>query len=291
MLSLVIMAAGMGVRFGGNKSTCPVGVNGEIIADYAIYDAIQMGFSKVIFVIRRENQQIFEDIVGKYRNQIEVKLVWQEFDVVPENFKVKPGRMKSLGTAHALYCAKNEVTDNFVVINADDFYGREAFKLAKQFFLTNKEEFATITYPWYETISELGSVKRGIIQERNGYVEEILECEINDEEAKSLDGRYIVELTKNSRVSVNFWILNQKVWPFLENEFKLFLNSDYDEQEEFLLPMMINKGIKEDVFKVKNIECNGTWMGVTYREDLPKFQEKLNVLIKRGEYPNGLFDR
>lgn len=291
MLSLVIMAAGMGVRFGGNKSTCPVGVNGEIVADYAVYDAIQMGFSKVIFIIRKENQQIFERIVAKYRNQIEVKLAWQEFDVVPENFKVKSGRTKSLGTAHALYCAKNEVTDNFVVINADDFYGREAFRLAKQFVLTNKEEFASITYPWYETISKLGSVKRGIIKEKNGFVTEIVECEINDEEAKSLDGRYIVELTKNSRVTVNFWIFNQKIWPFLESELGLFLNSNYDNAEEFLLPMVINKGIQKNLFRVKNIKCNGTWMGVTYREDIPKFQEKLNLLIKKGEYPNGLFDR
>ena len=296
-ITLVIMAAGMGSRFGGLKQIEPVGPNGEIIADYSVYDAIRAGFDKVIFIIRESNLEYFkENISSKFENKIKVEYAFQELNRIPKDVKLPENRIKMLGTGHALLCAKSLIDSDFVLINSDDFYGFDSYKIASKFFEESKDdlEYLSVNYPFNVTSSENGSVKRGVIFTKDGYMINNLECEISKNNgkyiAKELDSNNVFEIEENQAVSVNFFGLKKTFLKYLEEEFNEFIHGKIDEKNEFLLPTIIKKGIENNDYKVKCKISTSKWMGITYKEDLPKLKKDLQELIKKGEYPEKLWE-
>ena len=296
-ITLVIMAAGMGSRFGGLKQIEPVGPNGEIIADYSVYDAIRAGFDKVIFIIREENLEYFkEHISSKFDNKIKVEYAFQELNRIPKDVKLPENRVKMLGTGHALLCAKNLIDSDFVLINSDDFYGSDSYKIASKFFGESKDdlEYLSVNYPFNITSSENGAVKRGVIFTKDEYMINNLECEISKNNgkyiAKELDSNNVFEIEETQAVSVNFFGLKKTFLKYLEEEFNEFIHGKIDEKKEFLLPTIIKKGIENNDYKVKCKISTSKWMGITYKEDLPKLKKDLQELIKKGEYPEKLWE-
>ena len=294
---LVIMAAGMGSRFGGLKQIEPVGPNGEIIADYSVYDAIRAGFDKVIFIIRESNLEYFkENISSKFENKIKVEYAFQELNRIPKDVKLPENRIKMLGTGHALLCAKSLIDSDFVLINSDDFYGFDSYKIASKFFEESKDdlEYLSVNYPFNITSSENGAVKRGVIFTKDEYMINNLECEISKNNgkyiAKELDSNNVFEIEENQAVSVNFFGLKKTFLKYLEEEFNEFIHGKIDEKNEFLLPTIIKKGIENNDYKVKCKISTSKWMGITYKEDLPKLKKDLQELIKKGEYPEKLWE-
>ena len=295
-LTLVIMAAGMGSRFGGLKQIEPVGPNNEIIADYSVYDAIKAGFKKVIFIIRKENLKYFqENITKKYQDKIEVLFAFQELENIPNKIKLPKDRTKMLGTAHALYCARNLINGNFVLINSDDFYGFDSYNRAVDFFENSNDnyEYVSINYPYKITESKNGAVKRGVVVENNGFIEDIIESEIKKENdkliARSLTNDKTFEINEDTLVSVNFFGIKKTFLRYLEEKFDDFIKRDIGLNDEFLIPNVIKEGIKEKRFKVISKKSKSKWMGVTYKEDLPELKIKIKELIKKGEYPENLW--
>ena len=296
-ITLVIMAAGMGSRFGGLKQIEPVGPNGEIIADYSVYDAIRAGFDKVIFIIREENLEYFkEHISSKFENKIKVEYAFQELNRIPKDVKLPENRVKMLGTGHALLCAKSLIDSDFVLINSDDFYGFDSYKIASKFFEESKDdlEYLSVNYPFNITSSENGAVKRGVIFTKDEYMINNLECEISKNNgkyiAKELDSNNVFEIEETQAVSVNFFGLKKTFLKYLEKDFNEFIHGKIDEKNEFLLPTIIKKGIENNDYKVKCKISTSKWMGITYKEDLPKLKKDLQELIKKGEYPEKLWE-
>ena len=296
-ITLVIMAAGMGSRFGGLKQIEPVGPNGEIIADYSVYDAIRAGFDKVIFIIREENLEYFkEHISSKFDNKIKVEYAFQELNRIPKDVKLPENRVKMLGTGHALLCAKSLIDSDFVLINSDDFYGSDSYKIASKFFEESKDdlEYLSVNYPFNITSSENGAVKRGVIFTKDEYMINNLECEISKNNGKyiaqELDSNNVFEIEETQAVSVNFFGLKKTFLKYLEKDFNEFIHGKIDEKNEFLLPTIIKKGIENNDYKVKCKVSNSKWMGITYKEDLPKLKKDLQELIKKGEYPEKLWE-
>ena len=295
-LTLVIMAAGMGSRFGGLKQIEPVGPNGEIIAEYSIYDAIRAGFNKVIFIIRKEHLDYFKNnICNKFASQIEILYAFQELEYIPKGKVLPENRTKMLGTAHALYCASDLIESDFVVINADDFYGKNSYEIAAKFLENNydKSLLLTVNYPFIVTNSPNGSVKRGVVIEKNGYLKDNLECEIIKEAdnfvAKPLDGSKEFKISAAQPVSVNFFCLRKEFLSYIKEELERFLDNDITLENEFLLPTVIKHAIDDQKFKMKIATSQSKWMGMTYKEDLYNLQENIKKLIERGEYPSNLW--
>ena len=239
MKTLVIMAAGMGSRFGGLKQIEPVGPSGEIIADYSVYDAKKAGFERVVFIIRKENEDYFkEHIISKFNDKIEVELAFQELSYIPEDVILPEGRVKMLGTGHALYCAQDYIDDDFIIINSDDFYGYDSFLQASKFLDSKNEDYMSVNYPFYVTMSKYGKVKRGVVKEDNGYVKEIIESEISVDGdkiiASSLVDGDIFEIEKDTPVAVNFFAFRKSFLNVLNQEFDKFIHGDIDLKSEFL---------------------------------------------------------
>ncbi len=293
MRTLVVMAAGMGSRFGGLKQIEPVGPNGEIIADYSVYDAKRAGFSKVVFIIRKENEDYFrKNIINKYEG-IEVKLAFQELDNVPRNVVIPDGRVKMLGTGHALYCAKELIDGDFIVINSDDFYGKNSYEIASKFFDEEDENYLSVNYPYEVTASKYGKVKRGVVKEENGIIKSITESEIGEVDghfiARSLTDNHEFEISGNTPVAVNFFGLRKEFLHILEEEFDKFIHGEVTLTNEFLLPDILKNGISKGLFKLESKVSESKWIGMTYKEDLESVKEHINNLIERGEYPSKLW--
>lgn len=292
-MTLVIMAAGMGSRYGGLKQIESVGPNGEFIIDYSIYDAIQAGFTKVVFIIKEENYEIFKSTIGKrIENHIEVEYVFQNNDNVQAS--IPKERTKPLGTAHAVLCCKDVVNENFAIINADDFYGRDAYFKVGNFIKNNKidNEFAVIGYNVLETITDNGSVKRGICNIKNNYLVSLDESIISKDgdklSAKTLVGNNEVYVDKNTVVSMNMFGFTPKIFDLLEDDFKEFLNN-IDATNEYLVPIEINKYIKKNLINVSVINTTSMWYGITYKDDLNLIRDEINKLINDGVYPKELW--
>ena len=295
-LTLVVMAAGMGSRFGGLKQIEPVGPNNEIIADYSVYDAIRAGFSKVVFIIRKENLEYFKEHISyKFEDKIKVEFAFQELDMVPNDVIIPESRIKMLGTGHAVLCAKDAIDGNFVIINGDDFYGFDAFKKVKDYFDNNhnQDEYITINYPISNTMSSNGAVKRGVVFTSDGYVKDTIESEIRLENgkyiAKPLNGTPEFEIEPNQGVSMNFIGFRSNFLKFLEEKFDIFIHGEITDKNEFLIPEVIRQLVREGRIKGVAINSESKWMGVTYREDLPGFKNSINKLIADGEYPSDLW--
>ena len=294
MKTLVIMAAGMGSRFGGLKQIEPVGPSGEIIADYSVYDAKKAGFERVVFIIRKENEDYFkEHIISKFNDKIEVELAFQELSYIPEDVILPEGRVKMLGTGHALYCAQDYIDDDLIIINSDDFYGYDSFLQASRFLDSKNEDYMSVNYPFYVTMSKYGKVKRGVVKEDNGYVKEIIESEISVDGdkiiASSLVDGDIFEIEKDTPVADNFFAFRKSFLNVLNQEFDKFIHGDIDLKSEFLLPDILKCGLAEKKFKVRCATSKSKWIGMTYKEDEEDVKKSINELISLGEYPNNLW--
>ncbi len=291
--TLVIMAAGMGSRFGGLKQIEPVGPSGEIIADYSVYDAKRAGFSKVIFIIRKENEEYFrKNIISKYSG-IDIELAFQELEYVPSGAFIPSDRTKMLGTGHALYCAKDLIDGDFVIINSDDFYGKDSYKIAADFLDENANDYLSVNYPYIVTSSKYGKVKRGVVNEDGDVINSIIESEIGEENgkimAKSLQTGEVFEINENTPVAVNFFGFRKNFLDILTKEMNVFLENGVTLTNEFLLPEILKKCLDEKSITLKSKVSPSKWIGMTYKEDLETVKNHINSLIERGDYPNELW--
>ena len=299
-MTLVIMAAGMGSRFGGLKQIEPINNNGEFIIDYSIYDAIKAGFKKVVFIIKEENYKIFKETIGKrIEKQIEVEYVFQSLNNLPEGFKVPEERVKPLGTAHAILCAKDVVNEPFLVINSDDFYGREAFEIASKFLkntLNNgKLQAAMVGYKLINTVTENGSVKRGICKEENGKLVELIESKIEKENDKymayPLENKSSFEVEKDSLVSMNMFAFPKEIFKYLEEGFIEFLKENSNNlTSEFLIPSYVFELIDKNIMEVSVLETNAKWLGITYKEDKENVVDEIKKLHDNKIYDEKLWN-
>ena len=300
-MTLVIMAAGMGSRFGGLKQIEPIDDYGHFIIDYSIYDALKVGFKKVVFIIKKENYDIFRDTIGKrVENLIDVEYVFQELDKLPEGYTVPEGRVKPWGTAHAILCCKDVVKENFAIVNSDDFYGRDAYKvihdfLTKDFSDSKYNEYAMVGYKVANTLTENGSVKRGVCEEQDGYLTGLIESKIEDVDGKlmasSLEDDRTFEVSNDDTVSMNLFGFTPKIFEHLEKRFPEFLDSHKNDIEtcEFLIPTLVFEQIEDGSSRVAVLKTDAVWQGVTYREDKPKVVTEIKKLVDNGEYVEGLW--
>lgn len=296
-MELLIMAAGMGSRFGGLKQIAPMGPNDEFIIDYSVYDALKAGFNKVIFIIKEENYETFKQTIGaRVEPHIPVEYVFQKIDNVPEFVKIPENRVKPWGTAQAIYCAKDKITEPFVVINADDFYGRDAFNVAQKFIASAKpKEYATIGYEAIKTMTENGSVKRGVIATENGHLKSITESSIIRDGDKinctPLNGGKDFKINFEDLVSMNMLIFDPTIFPYIETKMNEFFKENKDNLEkcEFLIPDVLDSANKEGFAKVKVLHTDATWYGVTYKEDTELVRNSIKKLVEEKEYPEHLW--
>jgi len=295
--TLIVLAAGMGSRYGGLKQLDKLGPSGETIMDYSIYDAIRAGFGKVVFVIRESFEKDFKDMfVNKLIGKIDVELVYQELDDIPSSIKVKTERAKPWGTGHAVWVTRNVVNEPFAVLNADDFYGAEAFKEIADF-LTQQAtdtEYAMCGYKLNNTLSEFGSVSRGVCKiDSNGYLVQVNErtsiLKENGVIAYEEDNKKI-SLKEDDIVSMNFWGFTTSVFQHLENQFIDFAKNNQDNPKaEFYIPFVIDNLMKENKVKTKVLSSDAKWFGVTYKEDRPATVKKIQNLVDNGLYPDNLW--
>lgn len=300
-MTLVILAAGMGSRFGGLKQIEPIDEYGHFIIDYSIYDAIREGFTKVVFIIKRENYDIFRETIGKrIEKKIEVEYVFQEIDNLPVGYSVPEGRIKPWGTAHAILCAKDKVDENFAIINADDFYGRDAYHVISKFMKNNNTHdnilrYAMAGYKVKNTLTENGSVKRGVCEEENGYLTNIIECKVEkvDSEiiATPLEGGNSFKVLEDAPVSMNMFAFTKDIFKYLEEGFPLFLDKHKEDIDtcEYLIPSVVFEEIENKIATVEVLKTNAIWQGITYKEDKEKVVKEIKKLVDNNEYPKDLW--
>jgi hypothetical protein len=298
--TLLVLAAGMGSRYGGLKQMDPMGPNGETVMDYSVYDAIRAGFGRVVFIIREDFAEAFKQGVGsRFADRIQVDYVFQKLDDLPEGFVVPEGRTKPWGTAHAILAARHAVKENFAVINADDFYGQDAYARAARFFnqlpADAADAMAMVGYPLENTLSDHGHVNRGICKiDANGLltnVEEILNIERESDglvRGSSIDGtRHMVPA--GSLVSMNFWAFGPAFLTRLEEAFTQFLQTLGDPlKSECYIPTVVDQLIRENEAQCPVLETTSSWFGVTYPNDKPFVVESIHKLIADSEYPEKL---
>ena len=298
-MDLLILAGGMGSRFGGLKQIEPIHKNGEFIIDYSIYDAIKAGFDRVVFLIKEETYDIFRETVGKrIENKIKTEYVFQSLNDLPEGFSVPEGREKPLGTAHAILCCKNAIKDNFVMINADDFYGRETFEVIAKHLKENKldNRYYGVGYKVANTLTENGAVKRGIITaNEDKFLVDIEESSIEKSNGKIiatyLKGGEPFEVDENCLVSMNVWGFNPQIFDYIETRFTNFLsNLKNPLKDEFLIPDIINEQVHEKMVDAKILDTSAVWYGVTYKEDKDSVVNAINSMVENGIYPDNLWN-
>jgi len=296
--TLLILAAGMASRYGSMKQIQAFGPSGETIMDYSIYDAIRAGFKKVVFIIRRDFAEDFKNIFEpKLKGKIQIDFVYQEMSSYTNGFQIPAGRTKPWGTAHAVLCAKQAVHEPFAVINADDFYGRDAFEKAYQFLVSKCDDhtYSIIGYELAKTLSENGSVSRGVCKvDAQGNLVSIAErTKIYRDPNNNItyeEGDKKFEVASDSKVSMNFWCFAPSVFTFTEKIFSEFLSRQAsDPKAEFFIPIIGDRFIHEGNGKIAVIPTGSQWFGVTYKEDAPGVLDSLNALIRSGEYPTNLW--
>ncbi len=305
--TLVIMAAGLGSRFGeGIKQLTKVGPDGEIIMDYSIYDAIEAGFDKVVFVIRREIEEAFKEIIGnRIASQVEVEYVFQELDALPEGYSLPEGRKKPWGTGHAILAAKDAVEGPFVFINADDYYGKEGFRVLHDFLVEEESKkaegetgflpIAMAGFALKNTVSENGTVNRGIcIKDENDMLLHVVEGEgIQLEKGKAVTETEEIReiISPDSSVSMNMWAVPAGFMQELEQRFADFLAEEGKDplKKEYMVPVVIDDLIREGKASVKVLATKDKWIGITYQEDLPSARERFLQMAEEGLYPRPLW--
>lgn len=294
-MTLVILAAGLGSRFGGLKQIEPVGPNGEFIIDYSIYDAIRAGFDKVVFIIKEDIYDVFRNTIGKrIEGKIEVEYAFQSLDVIPEGIVLPSNRVKPLGTAQALYCALDKIDGPFAIISADDFYGKESFELLGQS-LKNNHEFSVIGYQLGNTLAETGAVKRGVCFSEDGILTKIIESKVERVNGiiscEPIDGGAKYTVCEEHPVSMLMYGMQTDIFNYLRNDIKDFFNKNKDNLDkcEYYLPQVLSDYSKNCNVDVKLIMTPAVWRGVTYAADLNDLKEYIRELIDKGVYPENLY--
>ena len=288
-LTLVVMAAGMGSRFGGPKQITPIGPNGEFIIDYSVYDAIRAGFSKVVFIIKKEHKEVFDNTITKnLKNKIKVEYAYQDISFfVPNDVDIPEDREKPWGTTHAILCAKEKINGPFAIINADDFYGRDAYEKAAEFLRSSEDskEGAVIAYPFDVTSSKYGSVKRAVITMDGDYITDLTESKIEidglNAKCEPLSGAGAFFVPKDHPVSMNLFCFKENFLDKLDEDFDLFIHKPKEElsKGEALIPDTAKKYLRSGDLKLKNITTTGLWTGITFNEDLPELKQSLEELL------------
>lgn len=296
--TLVILAAGMGSRYGGLKQLDEIGPNGEAIIDYSLYDAIRAGFGKVVFIIRTDFSDEFKArFEPKLKGRLETDYVYQSLDKIPEGFTLNPEREKPWGTAHAVMMAKDIVKEPMAIINADDFYGKESYQTMADFLTTSTEpnEYAMIGYRVSNTLSKFGTVSRGVCHTNSGgFLTSVVE---RTKIKRDPDGIHYYEgderypLAEDTPVSMNFWGFKPNVFQYLDEGFSQFLREHGNElKSEYFIPLLINDNINTGRISTKVLPSNAPWFGVTYREDKPFAQAEIRKLTEEGVYPAKLWE-
>ena len=295
--TLLILAAGMASRYGGMKQIEAFGPSGETIMDYSIFDAIRAGFGKVVFIIREEFADNFKSIFEpKLAGKVETAYVFQELAFFTEGWEIPADRTKPWGTAHAVLCARNAVKEPFAVINADDFYGRDAFEKASKFLTgdCNNITWAIVGYELLNTLSAHGTVNRGVCQvDTDGNLASIAErLNISEQDGKIIcdDDREPREISRDSKVSMNFWCFSPYVFDFSEELFHAFLDKNIAvPKSEFFIPIVADDYIRLGKGVIRVIPTSSSWFGVTYKQDAPAVKAAIDQLVSSGEYPGGLW--
>lgn len=296
--TLFVLAAGMGSRYGGLKQIDGLGPSGETIMDYSVYDALRAGFGKVVFVIRKDFEEAFREVViSKYAEKVPCEVCFQSVDSVPEGCTFNPERTKPWGTNHAVLMAKGLINEPFAVINADDFYGRESFQVLADYLKSvegTTGKYCMVGYRVANTLSENGSVSRGVCAtDENGYLTDVVERtkieKVGDKIIYTEDG-VDTEISPNSPVSMNMWGFTPEYFDYVEKAFVEFLKTRGQElKSEFYIPTLVNDMIRSGEATCKVLDTTSKWFGVTYAEDRPQVVMKINNLVKEGVYPEKLF--
>ena len=297
--ALIIMAAGMGSRFGGLKQITPVGDRGEIIMDFSLFDAYKAGFRKVVFVIKKENEADFRKVIGaRAEAHFDVHYVFQELSDLPAGFSIPEGRVKPWGTAHAVRTCRHVISEPFAVINADDFYGPTAYKALYDFLVSDhpESEHAMVGYRLRNTVTENGCVARGVCESEGGFLTAITERthveKRGEHAAYTEDGEHYTDLPGDTIVSMNFWGFNRNMMDAFDGRFEEFLRNDMPKnpaKAEYFLPAVANAEMEAGRARVRLLPCEETWHGVTYREDLPEVQSSIARMKAEGVYPAELW--
>ena len=291
-ITLLVMAAGMGSRYGGLKQLDAVGPSGETIIDFSVYDAIRAGYNKVVFIIREDFEKQFkEKISNKYQDKIKVEIVYQDLHDLPNSFSCPKDRSKPWGTGHAILAARNVIPEPFAAINGDDFYGRESFKIISDHYSSVNSGFAMAAFQLDKTLSDYGSVSRGICEQNLNQLVTVVETHgIKKSSAGDIECDRDISLLGNELVSMNMWGFMPSVFDHLEKMFNEFLDENIsDLKSEFLIPSVVNDLIEKNIEKVQVLKTKSTWFGVTYIEDKPFVKNQIKELIQTGIYPEKLF--
>ena len=289
----------MGSRFGGLKQVEPVGPNGEFIIDYSIYDALKAGFTKVVFVIKKENFDIFRETVGnRVSKHIKVEYAFQDMDDLPAGFVRPSDREKPWGTSHAILSAKDLIHENFAIINADDFYGRDAYYVVSAFLDKKFDDniYCVVGYKVSNTLSLNGSVKRGVCHEKDGFLIDLIESKVeyvgDKIVASPLNGSASFDITPDTLVSMNMLGFNTSIFDYINDNFSKFLEDNKDNilKCEYLIPDTVFDAMEKGFCRVKLLSTSAKWQGITYKEDKQLVVDEINNLISSGIYPSKLWD-
>ena len=290
-LTLLIMAAGMGSRYGGLKQLDAIGPSGETIIDYSVYDAIKAGFTKVVFIIRKDFEQEFKSkITDKYEGQIQVEFAFQDLNDLPDEFTCPEGREKPWGTGHAIFSARNVINEPFVAINGDDFYGRESFKVVADYYRKGANSFSMVAFKLDKTLSSFGGVTRGLCTVNDEKLNTVIETADLQKTDYGVSSNRDIELDGSEPVSMNAWGFTPILFKYLEEKFVEFLSENGTEMKsEYLIPSVVNELIQSGQETVHVLRSGATWFGVTYKEDKPYVEGEIEKLVNKGEYPGKLF--
>ena len=285
------MAAGMGSRYGGLKQLDVVGPNGETIIDYSVFDAIKSGFTKIVFIIRKDfKDQFKEKIINKYNNKIKTELVYQDLDDLPGSYKAPSDREKPWGTGQAINAARTRINEPFVVINGDDFYGLESFQVIADYYLNGGLGYAMSAFQLDKTLSDFGAVSRGICEVNKNMLSTVIETHDIKKIENGISSDLDISLNGNELVSMNMWGFTPSLFSHLNDMFINFLKVEGQSlKSEFLIPTVVNHLIQSQKEQVAVLSTKAKWFGVTYKEDKPSVIAMINFLINLGQYPKKLF--
>ena len=285
------MAAGMGSRYGGLKQLDAIGPSGETIIDYSVYDAIKAGFTKVVFIIRKDFEQEFKSkITDKYEGQIQVEFAFQDLNDLPDEFTCPEGREKPWGTGHAIFSARDVINEPFVAINGDDFYGRESFKVVADYYRKGANSFSMVAFKLDKTLSSFGGVTRGLCTVNDEKLNTVIETADLQKTDYGVSSNRDIELDGTEPVSMNVWGFTPILFKYLEEKFVEFLSENGTEMKsEYLIPSVVNELIQSGQETVHVLRSGATWFGVTYKEDKPYVEGEIEKLVNKGEYPGKLF--
>lgn len=288
-ITLVVMAAGMGSRFGGLKQIEPIGKNDEVLLDFSVYDAVKAGFTKVVFVIKHAIEKDFKAIIGKrIEKMVKVEYVFQENDVLPENFVCPEDRVKPWGTAHAILCCKDVVKEPFAVVNADDFYGRSAFKKIADFLKQETKDYCMVGFRLVNTLTENGYVSRGVCEIKDNKLSSVTErTKIVDCKYTEDDGESWTPMSPDTVVSMNLWGFMPDIFGYIEDGFKEFLTQNINvPKSEYYLPSVVSSLIEKGEKQVEVLIAEDKWYGVTYKEDKQNVVDAIGAMVDAGMYEN-----